>query len=80
MYLGSDEFNNAIENTQGNAPKIRATLANGEMLSNIKSMKYYGGSNNSDDISIGTTNMARIDVTVLTDKMLTNNEIFLENA
>lgn len=80
MYLGSDEFNNAIENTQGNAPKIRVTLANGEILSNIKSMKYYGGSNNSDDISIGTTNMARIDVTVLTDKMLTNNEIFLEQG
>ena len=29
MYLGSDEFNNAIENTSGNAPKIRVTLEDG---------------------------------------------------
>lgn len=80
MYLGSDEFNNAIENTSGNAPKIRVTLEDGEILANIKSIKYYGGSNDSDDVSIGTINMARIDVTVATDKMLTNNEIFLEQG
>lgn len=80
MYLGSDEFNNAIENTNGNAPKIRVTLEDGTTLDNIKSIKFYGGSNDSDDVSIGTTNMARIDVTVATDKMLTNNEIFLEQG
>lgn len=80
MYLGSDEFNNAIENTSGNAPKIRATLEDGTTLDNIKSIKFYGGSNDSDDVSIGTTNMARIDVTAFTDKMLTNNEIFLEQG
>lgn len=80
MYLGSDEFNNAIENTSGNAPKIRVTLEDGTTLDNIKSIKYYGGSNDSDDVSIGTTNMARIDVTAFTDKMLTNNEIFLEQG
>ena len=80
MYLGSDEFNNAIENTSGNAPKIRATLEDGTTLDNIKSIKFYGGSNDSDDVSIGTTNMARIDATAFTDKMLTNNEIFLEQG
>lgn len=80
MYLGSDEFNNAIENTNGNAPKIRVTLEDGTTLDNIKSIKFYGGSNDSDDVSIGTTNMARIDVTAFTDKMLTNNEIFLEQG
>lgn len=80
MYLGSDEFNNAIENTSGNAPKIRVTLEDGTTLDNIKSIKFYGGSNDSDDVSIGTTNMARIDVTAFTDKMLTNNEIFLEQG
>ena len=80
MYLGSDEFNNAIENTQGNAPKIRVTLEDGTTLANIKSIKYYGGSNDSDDVSIGTTNMARIDVTAFTDRLLTSNEIFLEQG
>lgn len=80
MYLGSDEFNNAIENTSGNAPKIRVTLEDGTTLDNIKSIKFYGGSNDSDDVSIGTTNMARIDVTAFTDKLLTNNEIFLEQG
>ena len=80
MYLGSNEFNNAIENTQGNAPKIRVTLEDGTTLDNIKSIKFYGGSNDSDDISIGTTNMARIDVTAFTDRLLTNNEIFLEQG
>ena len=80
MYLGSNEFNNAIENTQGNAPKIRVTLEDGTTLGNIKSIKFYGGSNDSDDVSIGATNMARIDVTAFTDKMLTNNEIFLEQG
>lgn len=80
MYLGSDEFNNAIENTSGNAPKIRVTLEDGTTLDNIKSIKYYGGSNDSDDVSIGTTNMARIDVTAFTDRLLTNNEIFLEQG
>ena len=80
MYLGSDEFNNAIENTSGNAPKIRVTLEDGTTLDNIKSIKFYGGSNDSDDVSIGTTNMARIDVTAFTDRLLTNNEIFLEQG
>lgn len=30
MYYGSEEFNNAIENTQGNAPKMRLTFSDGE--------------------------------------------------
>lgn len=80
MFYGSDEFNSAIENTHGNAPKIRVTLEDGTTLANIKSIKYYGGSNDSDDVSIGTTNMARIDVTAFTDRLLTSNEIFLEQG
>ena len=61
MYYGSDEFNNAIENTQGNALKTRLKFSNEEIIELVSSMRYYGGSNDSDDFSIGNTNMAYVE-------------------
>ena len=80
MYLGSDEFNSAIENTHGNAPKTRLKFADDEILDLVSSIRYYGGSNDSDDVSIGTTTMARVEVSAYTDKLLTNREFLLEQG
>ena len=80
MYFGSDEFNSAIENTHGNAPKTRLKFADDETLDLISSMRFYGGSNDSDDISIGTTIMARVEVSAYTDKLLTGREFLLEQG
>lgn len=80
MYIGSDEFNNAIENTHGNAPKTRLKFADDEILDLVSSIRYYGGSNDSDDVSIGTTTMARVEVSAYTDKLLTNREFLLEQG
>lgn len=80
MYLGSDEFNSAIENTHGNAPKTRLKFADDEILDLVSSIRYYGGSNDSDDVSIGTTTMARVEVSAYTDKLLANREFLLEQG
>jgi hypothetical protein len=80
MYFGSDEFNSAIENTHGNAPKTRLKFADDEILDLVSSIRYYGGSNDSDDVSIGTTTMARVEVSAYTDKLLTNREFLLEQG
>jgi hypothetical protein len=80
MFYGSDEFNSAIENTHGNAPKTRLKFADDEILDLVSSIRYYGGSNDSDDVSIGTTTMARVEVSAYTDKLLTNREFFLEQG
>ena len=80
MYFGSDEFNSAIENTHGNAPITRLKFADDEILDLISSMRFYGGSNDSDDISIGTTIMARVEVSAYTDKLLTGREFLLEQG
>ena len=80
MFYGSDEFNSAIENTHGNAPKTRLKFADDEILDLVSSIRYYGGSNDSDDVSIGTTTMARVEVSAYTDKLLTNREFLLEQG
>ena len=80
MFYGSDEFNSAIENTHGNAPKTRLKFADDEILDLVSSIRYYGGSNDSDDVSIGTTTMARVEVSAYTDKLLANREFLLEQG
>ena len=80
MYFGSDEFNSAIENTHGNAPKTRLKFADDEILDLVSSIRYYGGPNDSDDVSIGTTTMARVEVSAYTDKLLTGREFLLEQG
>lgn len=80
MFYGSDEFNSAIENTHGNAPKTLLKFADDEILDLVSSIRYYGGSNDSDDVSIGTTTMARVEVSAYTDKLLTNREFLLEQG
>ena len=80
MYYGSDEFNNAIENTQGNALKTRLKFSDEEIIELISSMRYYGGSNDTDDLSIGNIAMAYVEVSAFTNKMLTGREFLLESG
>ena len=77
MYSGSTEFNNLIEKSGGNALITRFKFSN-FTLTQFTKLEYYGGSNNSDDIAIGTTNMAYLDVSAITDKIITNQEFLFE--
>lgn len=74
---GSAEFNTLISKSGGNAPIARFTFADFTVERFVK-LEYYGGSNNSDDIAIGTTNMAYLDVSAITDKIITNQEFLFE--
>lgn len=77
MYSGSAEFNNLIDKPGGNAPIKRFTFADFS-IEQFAKLEYHGGSNNSDDIAIGTTNMAYLDVSTITDKLITNKEFLFE--
>lgn len=77
MYSGSAEFNNLIDKPGGNAPIKRFTFADFS-IEQFTKLEYHGGSNNSDDIAIGTTNMAYLNVSALTDKIITNQEFLFE--
>lgn len=74
---GSAEFNALISKAGGNAPITRFKFADFTIERFVK-LEYYGGSNNSDDIAIGTTNMAYLDVSTVTDKIITNQEFLFE--
>lgn len=80
MYYGSDELNNAIENTQGNALKTRLKFSDEEIIELVSSMRYYGGSNDSDDLMVGNAVSAYVDVTAFTDKSLAGREFLLESG
>lgn len=77
MYIGSTEFNNLIEKSGGNALITRFKFSN-FIIEKFTKLEYYGGSNSSDDIAIGTTNMAYLDVSTITDKIITNQEFLFE--
>lgn len=77
MYSGSTEFNNLIEKSGGNALITRFKFSNFS-IEKFTKLEYYGGSNSSDDIAIGTTNMAYLDVSTITDKIITNQEFLFE--
>ncbi len=74
---GSAEFNELITKSGGNALITRFTFADFS-IEKFTKLEYYGGSNNSDNIAIGTTNMAYLDVSTITDKIITNQEFLLE--
>ena len=74
---GSAEFNALISKAGGNAPITRFAFAD-FTIERFTKLEYYGGSNNSDDIAIGTTNMAYLDVSTITDKIITNQEFLFE--
>lgn len=74
---GSTEFNTLIDKSGGNAPIARFTFSD-FTIEQFSKLEYYGGSNNSDDIAIGTTNMAYLDVSAMTDKVITNQEFLFE--
>lgn len=77
MYIGSTEFNNLIEKSGGNALITRFKFSNFS-IEKFTKLEYYGGSNSSDDIAIGTTNMAYLDVSTITNKIITNQEFLFE--
>lgn len=74
---GSAEFNELITKSGGNALITRFTFSDFS-IEKFTKLEYYGGSNNSDDIAIGTTNMAYLDVNAITDKLITNQEFLFE--
>lgn len=77
MYSGSAGFNNLIEKSGGNSLITRFKFSN-FTIEKFTKLEYYGGSNSSDDIAIGTTNMAYLDVSTITDKIITNQEFLFE--
>lgn len=78
MYnKGSAEFNNLIEKSGGQSLKPRLVFDD-FIIENIIKLEYYGGSNNSDDITIGTTTTSYVDVEIVTDKVIVNQEFLLE--
>ena len=74
---GSAEFNKLITKSGGNALILKLTFSD-FTIEHFTKLEYYGGSNNSDDIAIGTTNMAYLDVSTITDKLITNKEFLFE--
>ncbi len=74
---GSAEFNELIIKSGGNALILKLTFSD-FTIEHFTKLEYYGGSNNSDDIAIGTTNMAYLDVSTITDKLITNQEFMFE--
>lgn len=78
MYYGSDEFNSIIDSTQGSNVSVRLKFAEDEIIDAISTCRFYGGSNDTDDITVGTTMTQYVDATVFTDKLLGNREFLLE--
>ena len=77
MYSGSAEFNKLIERAGGNAIKPVFVFSNFNVES-FKSLKYYGGANGGDNIDIGTTDSAYLEVTAYTDKVIANQEFLFK--
>ena len=77
MYSGSAEFNKLIEQAGGNAIKPVFVFSNFNVES-FKSLKYYGGANGGDNIDIGTTDSAYLEVTAYTDKVIANQEFLFK--
>lgn len=78
MYnKGSTEFNELINKVGGNALITRFRFPN-FTIEKFTKLEYYGGSNSSDNIAIGTTNMAYLDVGIITDNVIANQEFLFE--
>ena len=79
MYtLGSAEFNQIIETPNNKAIKSRLVLLDDNtIIDKIKSLILYSASC-SQELQIGTTNMAYIDAEVESNLILTNREVRLE--
>ena len=79
MYTNaSNELNQMIENVNNNSLKARIVFADGSTIDKINKLVFYGGSNKSDAIQIGSTTMAYIELSIETDRLLTNEEVTLE--
>ena len=79
MYTNaSNELNQMIENVNNNSLKARIVFADGSTIDKINKLVFYGGSNKSDAIQIGSTTMAYFEASIETDRLLTNEEVTLE--
>ena len=67
-----------IENVNNNSLKARIVFADGSTIDKINKLVFYGGSNKSDAIQIGSTTMAYFEASIETDRLLTNEEVTLE--
>lgn len=76
MYYGSNEFNSIVDTPNGQALKNHLIFS-GKTINNIKSIRYYGGSNISDDIAIGTAVSAYVEVSLYDDSDFSNSEFQL---
>ena len=79
MYTqGSSEFNTLIETPNNQSLIKRLVLVDdGTEIENVLSVNLVSSSSQ-DELQIGTTNMAYIEVSAVTDKILTNREVRLE--
>lgn len=74
---GSDKFNELISQPGSQSLKTRMVFSEFN-IEDVINLKYFGGSNNSDNINVGTTTMAYVEAEVSSDKILTNQEFLLE--
>ena len=82
MYTsGSNEFNQMIESVNSSALHHRIVFLDDDTeIVKINKAKGYISSNKSSELQIGTTNMAYMEIEVLTDKLLTNREFRFESG
>ena len=82
MYTdGSNEFNQMIESVNSSALHHRIVfLDDSTEIVKINKAKGYISSNKSSELQIGTTNMAYMEIEVVTDKLLTNREFRFESG
>lgn len=79
MYTNaSNELNQMIENVNNSSLKARIVFADGSTIDKFDKLVFYGGSNKSDAIQIGSTTMAYFEASIETDRLLTNEEVTLE--
>lgn len=78
MYKGSNNFENAMDKLGGRTFRPRIMLQDGSILNDVINVVWYGGSNMSDDVAIGTTIMSTIEISVNTDKVIESDEITLD--
>lgn len=77
MYSTGEELEKAINDGKPLKKEIRFADDSSTVISTIKALKLYSGSNSSNEIQIGTTNSSYIEAEVVYDGILANKEIML---
>lgn len=80
MYSGSSEFNRLITTT-GSGALITRLVFGSQIVTDIVSLTYNGGSNSSNELTIGSTNMAIVNASIIeTSIIVANREFLLEQG